>query len=312
MPPINITFSSCLYRMKNRHGYEKHMNWFRDFIRVVNRFYLVIYTGENEYDAICDEIRKLDEDTRRKIKVILKPFSEFHNYKYERFWMENNARPECKLAEIADWRLNMLWCEKTHFVRETIEKQYFDTEYYGWCDVGYFRDTLSSGGPVAAATHPTYREIIREHWPNPDKINRLHKDKIYYGCNITPSNLHKYYTYYAEHFQNTAKIDANTGIPRDVYHPRAHLLSGGFYITGREKALWWCSRFQEILELYIMNNVMVQDDQHIISHCVFTNCGTMNGMNGGTTGGTNPDFYIIKINETDGDALWFLFRKLLL
>ena len=296
MPPINITFSSCLYLVKNRHGYEKHLNWFRDFIRVVNRFYLVIYTGENEYDAICDEIRNLGEDTRRKIKVILKPFSEFHNYKYERFWMENNARPGCKLAEIADWRLNMLWCEKTHFVRETIENQYFDTEYYGWCDVGYFRDTLSPGS--------AYRERIREHWPNPDKINRLHKDKVYYGCNISPSNLHKCYTYYAQHFQNPAKIDAVTGIPRDVYTPRAHMLSGGFYITGREKALWWCWRFQEMLELYITNNAVIQDDQHIIAHCVFTN--------GGTTPGTTPDFCIIKINETNEDALWFLFRDFLL
>jgi hypothetical protein len=293
MNPINITFSSCLYLVKNRHGYEKHLNWFREFIRVVNRFYLVIYTGENEYPWICDEIRKLDEATQRKIKVILKPFSEFHNYKYERFWMENNARPGCKLAQIADWRLNMLWCEKTHFVRETIENRYFDTEYYGWCDVGYFRDTLSPGS--------AYRERIREHWPNPDKINRLHKDKVYYGCNISPSNLHKCYTYYAQHFQNTAKIDAVTGIPRESYPPRAHMLSGGFYITGREKALWWCCRFQEILELYITNNVVIQDDQHIIAHCVFTNGGT-----------TTTDFCIIKVNETNEDALWFLFRDVLL
>ena len=279
--------------MKNRHGYEKHLNWFRDFIGVVNQFYLVIYTGESEYNAICDEIRKLDETTRRQIKVVVKPFSEFHNYKYERFWMENNARPECKLAQIADWRLNMLWCEKTHFVRETIENRYFDTEYYGWCDVGYFRDTLSSGS--------AYRERIRQQWPNPNKINRLHKDKVYYGCNLTPSQLYIGYTYHTRYFNN---IDADTRIPRESYPPRAHMLSGGFYITGREKALWWCSRFQEILELYIANNVVIQDDQHIIAHCVFTN-----GMNGGTT---NPDFCIIKVNETNEDALWFLFRDFLL
>ena len=59
MDAVNITFSSCLYYMRNRHGYEKHLNWFRDFIRVVNRFYLVIYTCENEYSVICDEVRKL-------------------------------------------------------------------------------------------------------------------------------------------------------------------------------------------------------------------------------------------------------------
>ena len=299
MTAVNITFSSCLYYMRNRHGYEKHLNWFRDFIRVVNRFYLVIYTGEHEYSVICDEVRKLEEDAQRKIKVILKPFSEFHNYKHERFWIENNARPECKLAELADWRVNMLWCEKTYFVRETIENRYFDTEYYGWCDVGYFRDTLAPGS--------AYRERIREHWPNPNKINRLHKDKVYYGCNISPRHLHKCYTYNAQHFQNTARMDTSTGIPRESYHPRAHMLSGGFYITGREKGLWWCCRFQEILELYITNNAVIQDDQHIIAHCVFANNGTMNGMNG--LNGLNTDFCIVKVNE---DALWFLFREFLL
>jgi len=29
------------------------------------------------------------------------------------------------------WELNMLWAEKIHFVKETIERKYFDTEFYG-------------------------------------------------------------------------------------------------------------------------------------------------------------------------------------
>ena len=138
MTAVNITFSSCLYYMRNRHGYEKHLNWFRDFIRVVNRFYLVIYTGEHEYSVVCDEVRKLEEDTQRKIRVILKPFSEFHNYKHERFWIENNSRPECKLAELADWRVNMLWCEKTYFVRETIETNTLTLNIMGGVMSGIF------------------------------------------------------------------------------------------------------------------------------------------------------------------------------
>ena len=298
MDPINITFSSCLYYMKNRHGHERHMNWFRDFIHIVSQFYLVIYTGKHEYDFICNEIRQLDEVAQQKIKVVLKPVSEFHNSKYERFWMDNNARSECKLAELADWHLNMLWCEKTHFVKETIEKQYFDTEYYGWCDIGYFRDTLSSDA---------YRERTRKHWPNPNKINRLHKDKVYYGCNIPPSQLHKCYNYHVRHF-HPSNIDATTGIPRDLYNRHSHLVSGGFYITGREKALWWCCQFQEMLERYITNNAVIQDDQHIIAHCVFVS--NTSGDSGDS--GISPDFCILKVNETKEDKLWFLFRDFLL
>jgi hypothetical protein len=34
----------------------------------------------------------------------------------------------------------MLWSEKISFVKETMDNQYFNTEYYGWCDIGYFRN----------------------------------------------------------------------------------------------------------------------------------------------------------------------------
>ena len=38
-----------------------------------------------------------------------------------------------------DWKINMLYSEKINFVKETLQKKYFDTEFYGWCDIGYFR-----------------------------------------------------------------------------------------------------------------------------------------------------------------------------
>lgn len=288
----NITFSSCLYQLKNRHGSDKHMEWFRDFMKVVNRFYLVIYTGENEYSVIQNEISRLDDNAQHKIKVVVKPFTEFQNYKHERFWRSNNEREENKMKDIADWRLSMLWCEKTHFVRETIEKRYFDTEYYGWCDIGYFRDTLS----VSTAS-PAYRNIIREHWPNPTIIRRLHKDKVYYGCNVQPKYMDYAMNWMTRHFDN---IDSITGIPRDLYHPYARYFSGGFYITGREKALWWNNTFQSALEKYINAGAFLKDDQHIIAYCIFT-------------GSRDVDFCVIYSNDNNNiDNPWFLFRDFLL
>lgn len=293
----NITFSSCLYQLKNRHGSDKHMEWFRDFMKVVNRFYLVIYTGENEYSVIQNEISRLDENAQHKIKVVVKPFTEFQNYKHERFWRSNNEREESKLKDIADWRLSMLWCEKTHFVRETIEKRYFDTEYYGWCDIGYFRDTLSVSTALTAS--PAYRNIIREHWPNPTIIQRLHKDKVYYGCNVQPKYMDKATRWMTRHF-HPSNIDSTTGVPRDLYRPDAHYFSGGFYITGREKALWWNDTFQSALEKYINAGAFLKDDQHIISYCIFT-------------GSRDVDFCVVYSNDNNSiDIPWFLFRDFLL
>ena len=292
----NITFSSCLYQLKNRHGIEKHMEWFRDFMKVVNRFYLVIYTSENEYPVIRNEISGLDDNAQRKIKVIIKPFTEFQNYKHERFWRSNNEREESKLKDIADWRLSMLWCEKTNFVRETIEKQYFDTEYYGWCDIGYFRDTLSAS--TATAT-PASHTTIREQWPNPAIVRRLHKDKVYYGCNVQPKYMEKATKWMVQHF-HPSNIDSTTGVPRDLYRPDAHYFSGGFYITGREKALWWNDTFQCALEKYINAGAFLKDDQHIIAYCVFR-------------GPRDANFRIVYSSDNNRDEnAWFIFRDFLL
>jgi hypothetical protein len=67
----------------------------------------------------------------------------------------------------------MLWNEKIFFVNETIKNRYFNSLYYGWCDIGYFRNRPHD-------IHTAYLQ----NWPNPEKllsrnfINRY----IHYAC----------------------------------------------------------------------------------------------------------------------------------
>jgi hypothetical protein len=156
---------------------------------------------------------------------------------------------------------------------------------------GIFRDTLSAS--------EAYRNLIHEYWPNPTIIQRLHKDKVYYGCNVQPKHMGESTRWMARHF-HPSNIDSTTGIPRDLYRPDAHHFSGGFYITGREKAIWWNDTFQCALEKYINAGAFMKDDQHIISYCIFT-------------GSRDEDFRIIysSDNTSIGDP-WFLFRDFLL
>jgi hypothetical protein len=270
----------------------------RGFIHIVNRFYLVIYTDEDSSKIIIDEINKIQNDTVKSyIKVFTKPYTDFYNYKYAEYWKNNNNNPECKLYDVADWRLNMLWCEKVHFVNQTMEGRYFDTntDYYGWCDIGYFRDTLAKSG---------YANLIRERWPNPAKLNALDITQVYYGCNIRPDHTSIALKYYLEHF-SPSNIDNKTGIPRTIYHKKAHLISGGFFITGREKMKWWVNTFQTTLEAYIAHNAVIQDDQQLISDCIFRHHIS-------SESGSERHFRIMKVNETLPDKLWFMFRDILL
>ena len=284
----------------------------RGFIRIVNRFYLVIYTDKETYDFIVTEVQKLDAETVSRIKVVVKPYTDFYNYKYAEYWKSNNNNPACKLYGVADWRLNMLWCEKVHFVNETIERRYFDTdtdtEYYGWCDIGYFRDTLTKPASMLETlrnTQTAYSKLIRERWPNPAKINALDKNRVYYGCNISPYLMNIALQHHSDHF-GRSNIDAESELPRTIYDKRAHFISGGFFITGREKMKWWAHTFQTTLEKYIAHNAVIQDDQQLIAHCIFTsNSGT------GSSSICENDLCITKVNEMSPDKLWFMFRDLL-
>jgi hypothetical protein len=273
----------------------------RGFIRIVNGFFLVIYTDEESSKLIIDEIEKIDNNiSKRRIKVVVKPYTEFYNYKHVDYWINNNNNPVCKLYDIADWRLNMLWCEKVHFVNETIDRQYFNTEYYGWCDIGYFRDTLIPQYTFLDMPN-TYTKMIRDEWPNPAKINALDKTRIYYGCNTSPDSTPLALKYYSEHF-HSSNLNKETGLPVIKYNKQAHYISGGFFITGREKMKWWVNTFQSTLEKYILHNEVIQDDQQLIADCIFTQNSDIN----------DKDFCIIKVNETKPDKLWFMFRHLLL
>ena len=306
----NITFSTCLYNLKNRHSSDKHIEWMRGFIRIVNRFNLVIYTDEESSKVIKKEIEKIDsKKTKELIKVIIKPFTEFYNYKHAEYWIKNNDNPECKLYDVADWRLNMLWCEKVHFVNETIEHKYFDTEYYGWCDIGYFRDTLLPRFTMLDA-HTEYSKMIHDNWPNPSKIDALDKTRVYYGCNIHPESMHIASKYYSDHF-HPSNLDNETGLRIIKYHKAAHYISGGFFITGREKMKWWVHTFQTTLEKYIRNNEVIQDDQQLIADCIFTKTRHRD-YDDRDDRDDDDDFCIMKVNEYTPDKLWFMFRYLLL
>ena len=209
-----------------------------------------------------------------------------------------------ELHKHTDWKLNMLWNEKIFFVNETIKNRHFNSLYYGWCDIGYFRDTLTMSASMTGRvrnTRTAYSKMIRERWPNPAKINALDKNRVYYGCNVRPNNMSVALKYYSEHFSN---INTGSELPRIIYDKRAHFISGGFFITGREKIKWWTHTFQTTLEKYIAHNVVIHDDQQLISDCIFK-------RNTSTGSICENDFCITKVNETLPDKLWFMFRDLL-
>jgi len=207
---------------------------------------------------------------------ILNPHNQFYTYRYRSEWITNHEKNDL-LKDRVDWKLNMLWSEKVFFVYETMINKYFESEFYGWCDIGYFRGRPNDLSKDELAN-----------WSNPDKINGLNPDKIYYACVNNNTEYMKMLMYIIN--EKNAFNLPSMPIP-------AHQLSiaGGFFICHKEKVGWWRDMYDEKLALYFNNGYLVKDDQIIVADCVLSNL---------------EHFALCKEEDSRYDN-WFMFQRLL-
>lgn len=267
---MSITFSSCFYIIKSKFDPRIYIEWMNNFISIVNNFNLVIYTDENSSKHI---------NTREnpKIKVILKPFEQFYNYKYKEHWINNHIKNNL-LNNMVDWKLNMLWSEKVWFVNETIQNHYFDTDFYGWCDIGYFRNRPND-------THTNNLN----NWANSSVIQKLNPGKIHYAC---INDDKQYINHLCKLINNKNAI----GLPINEIPAYQNSIAGGFFIIHKTKIEWWTQTFDNKLKLYFTNNYLVKDDQIILADCVFSDIN---------------NFSIYKETNHTYDN-WFMFQRILI
>ena len=246
---MSITFSSCFYIIESKFDPSQYVQWMNNFFSIVNNFNLVVFADENS----C---KYIDTKHNPKIKIIIKQLTEFYNYKYKNNWIENhtknfllNDKSEWKTS----WKLNMLWSEKIWFVKETIDKKYFETDFYGWCDIGYFRNDAQN----------TNTQLL-SHWPNSTKINNLNKNKIYYACiNNNIENVKR--------LHNAVNNKNQIGLPVIPIPNNQCCFAGGFFILYKDKIDVWCQLYNDKLDLYFKNKCLVKDDQIILTNCILSN-----------------------------------------
>ena len=262
---MSITFSSCFYIIKSKFDSSVYVEWMNNFISIVNHFNLVIYTDD-------DSGKHIDTKGNPKIKIVIKPLDQFYNYKYKDAWIKNHEK-NILLNTRSCWELNMLWSEKIWFVKETIERKIFETDFYGWCDIGYFRNRPN--------------DIHTNKLTNWGQMKWGH-DKICYGCICNDDN----------YMNSLRKIVVNKnqhGLPVQEIPASQNSFAGGFFIIKKEMVDWWASHYDAKLQLYFKHKYLVKDDQIIIADCILS----------------NPEhFHIFRENQPPYDN-WFMFQRIL-
>jgi len=264
----NITFSTCWYVFKAKFDANVYEKWMDNMLSNVYNYNLVLYCDNLGYKYV----EKYSSNP--KIKIIIKPFTDFYTYQYQKEWINNHTK-NWLLNEKVDWKVNMLWSEKINFVKETSEKKYFDTEFYGWMDIGYMR----------CRSNDLDMNILAN-WPSSSAITNLDSDKIYYA-NVNNND------YYIHQLHSLIQDKNNLGLPKIPIPPNQVSIAGGFFICHRDIISSWFEEYYAKLEKYFMYGYLVKDDQIIVADCVFS----------------NPDnFCLIKEDDMQYDN-WFLFQR---
>lgn len=264
-----ITFSSCFYVIPSKFGHNTYIEWMNNLISIVNHFNLVIYTDEPSSQYI-------DTKNNPKIRVIIKPMETFYNYRYKEYWIKNHEK-NVLLNKMSCWQLNMLWAEKINFVKLTVENKYFDTDFYGWIDIGYFRNR-----------HNDIHTKNLSNWGQNYSIIKNNIDKICYACiNNDTSYMNSLYHYINNRNSN--------GLPSQQIPPNQYSIAGGCFFLHKKHIIWWFNKYDKKLIKYFENDYLVKDDQIILVDCIFKNM---------------DKFAIFRENIETFDN-WFMFQRLL-
>ena len=271
-----LTLSTCFYIVKSKFNIEKYQEWMSNFLLNVNHFNLVIYTNKQSYIAFEPFIETINNNP--KIIIIFRELEEFYMYKYRDNWIKNQEI-NTELKQIG-WELNMLWSEKIFFVYNTIINNYFNTEWHGWCDIGYFRNRPHED---------TYSSTLFNTWPNRDKIQCLDINKIYYArVNYNNNDFDRIIYSILNKNEN--------GLPREPIPANQVSIAGGFFLCHKDNINNWKNIYNKMLELYFNNNYLVKDDQMIIINCIVL---------------YSKYFEIVREENYPLDS-WFLFQSYLL
>ena len=134
-----VTFATCWYSLTSKFPADTYLRWMKHMLTEVTNYNLVLFTDAAGELLLRDHFSPYYFQNPR-IKIVQKPIETWHNYQYQKAWIKNHTK-NTSLNGKTEWKLNMLWAEKINFVNEARVNEYFPlTDFYGWCDIGYFRE----------------------------------------------------------------------------------------------------------------------------------------------------------------------------
>jgi hypothetical protein len=271
---LKLSLITAWYSFKNKFNEETYGKWITYFLENIHNVYVIVFTDTHGYERLSSFSEKYSN-----IQVIIKEFKDLEGYSQETFWRENHTK-NVLLKDRISWELNVLWNEKIRFVKLARDLGFIKTDWFGWCDIGYFRG------------RPNDISIERISGIPSDKVmNSLDTKKVYYGFVGNP------YPAFLERCYQLRLSRDDFGIPSPQIPVNQNIIAGGFFVCHQDKIDWWYDTYYRKLQLYIDTHTLIRDDQIIILDCFTEN---------------QEHFELIQEKHPEKYDLWFVFQRFLL
>ena len=257
----NITIVTAYYNIKSKFPSSTYLSWMENFLKIPCN--LVIFTDNTSYEIIKNFRIGLENKTR----IIVKNIEDFFNYQYYDYYKYSHTIDVEKSYHTSE--LYMVWNEKSYFVKEAIDKNPFNCEWFFWTDIGCVRD----------------KKMLQfiSSYPNDDKITKLNKDKMNLVSIVD--------------FENKDFTKDEIGIPlifKNISYESScneiTRIQGGFFGGHLNSWTGWIERFEGMMQKMIDSKTFIGKDQYIMASVYLNNPETIN---------------LIKARTFYGDPYWY-------
>ena len=152
-----------------RMSYHTYLWWMRNTLSLDAN--VVIYTESKFIDEIINYRKEFDKDLEKTIIVSspLESLPIYKNYNEKLTNLMNSQEFKSKVSfhdvpEMCQPLYNIIMFNKVFFLKDTIEKKYFDNDMVIWADAGGLRESVEN------------YQLAK--WPNIEKLNMLDNSKI--------------------------------------------------------------------------------------------------------------------------------------
>ena len=128
------TIVTAYFPIPSKHQKENYQKWMQNFLSLHDA--MVIFTDASS----ASFIKNLRAHATKKTYIIIQRLEDTKTAKLfdEAFWKKQFEKdPEKKIHR--DYRLYWIWNEKTNWLNKVVEANPFNSTFFAWVDIGYFR-----------------------------------------------------------------------------------------------------------------------------------------------------------------------------